>query len=281
MTDPHREADRTSPETNTQAANPPQQLESPGGGGSQPQASTLAMTVAGLVGGVLAWLLILQFYGIVQRGAVAGLEAGPPGGEVGARVIAATRVAEIRNLALAIGLFGMAVGGTLGIVEGFAQRWAHDGAKLGVEFGSVAGILLGAALGALGGYSSAGVGEWLDQTSVSLTYNTILVHGTAWGIAGIGIGLATGIACKNVKAALLGALLCAVAGILGAVIYSPVAALVFPAFDSDLSVPDGSLNRLAWVLLPAALMGLLSGVAVRSGSTSGPASPSSPPQPVA
>ena len=237
-------------ETSPQSAAPAADLHASDGlTGPRAASGPLPFIGAGLLGAALAWLLIDQFYGSIPRADVPELAAGPPGGAVGERLAVLNFAAFRWNVALAAGLFGAAVGGLFGAAAGL-QRTARAAGG-----GAILGVLLGALCGAVGGYIGTEIGGW--TASLSLSYQTILTHVTMWGAAGAGIGLAAGLARRAPGSLLVSAIGCIAAGLLGAVLYSPLAALAFPGDDSDLAVPDGTLNRFVWVLLPAVLMAVI------------------------
>lgn len=171
-----------------------------------------------------------------------------------------------RNSALALGIIGALLGGLLGSATGL-ERKAGRGAIVGLSAGVIAGGLCGALAGHVGvwvlnfleGYQvqveQPGdlAGAWLRKM-----YSTVAVHAGEWAIVAIGVGLAAGLAAESGKRPIGRTIAFSVgAGLLASALYTPLAAWLFPGLESELPFPEGTWNRLLFVMLPSVAMALM------------------------
>lgn len=231
----------------------------------------LMLPVSGLTGGVAAWALMGLFSGYFdvedgsdQLGAQGGGAPAPVAEEV-LEELAQQRTASYRNTALAIGLFGFAVGGLLGAGTGAARRSVRTAVLC-----TAGGLLLGGLFGAVGGYASIWVMEQLALTRLPTRFQNLGSQATAWLTVAVGIGLGLSLPggrWRRVAASTGGSVVAATAACAA---YVVLAAILFPLENSDLPVPEGNLNRLLWATMTAGLIGV---ALARTGATTG--SPSS------
>jgi hypothetical protein len=147
--------------------------------------------------------------------------------------------------------FGCAVGGMLGFAEGAARRSVAR-AALGLFGGALAGAIFAAA----GGYAEASVAMGLEKSGLDRTYRAILGHAIAWSFCAVGLSIAVGVAARSPKFAARVLAPAILAGVLAELIYSPVAAMLFQLYKSDLPIPEGTSNKLLFACLAGGLMAL-------------------------
>lgn len=223
-------------------------------------AGPIVLLIAGLVGAGIAWPLVMhfdQFFLISEE-----LRAlNPPySDEAAARIDEEERSVGYLNAMLTFGLFGLATAGTFGLTEGLMRR----SAKI-----TVVGILGGGIVGALAGVA-AGVAAQFVRLQLAMRplddgYKALAIHAIAWIVVGAGLGIAVGMLAGRRAVLFRTGAAGAVAGLVAAVLYSPLAAVLFPLQNSELLLPAGSLNRLLWVSLAGALIGLAVGRAGKRG----------------
>lgn len=173
-----------------------------------------------------------------------------PNAEQAQRIVAATRVAEYKNSAWVVGLLGALIGAVLGLVSAVPTRSAVK-AALGLLCGTLSGALLGAVGGALGiALGEQLTGGWPVEGIVPAA----VMHSVFWALAGCGIGLGVGLPTRSGAFIGRAALAGFGAGLVGGLLYVPLASVLFPVVNSELPFPNGQWNRLFWVALPTLLV---------------------------
>jgi hypothetical protein len=150
-----------------------------------------------------------------------------------------------RTAALAFGVLGVCLGGSLGIAGGLARRSAPAAA---------AGGLLGAVLGGL-----IGAGSTMGLIPFSLQMRSLhpktdliigmLVHGTIWGALGIAAGLAVAVGLGEPRLAVRAAASGFVGAVLGAIAFDLIGAFAFPLANTDSAISRTWATRLIARLL--------------------------------
>ncbi|OJW17827.1 MAG: hypothetical protein BGO49_30475 [Planctomycetales bacterium 71-10] len=199
-----------------------------------------AMAGGGLAG-LAAWLLgeyALDWFSPELISASAGGRMGGPD----APTPDTTRMAAVKNAALAFGLLGSLLGGLLGVAGGMIRPSLRAGLAAG---------LVGAALGMAAG-ASASLG-------VLPVYNRILNRpgaadaevlwaitalGTVWGAAGAAGGVAFGLGMGGWRRAAAGLVGGALGGLLGAVAFEMVGAIAFPLAATTQPISESQESRL-------------------------------------
>jgi hypothetical protein len=229
-----------------------------------PQASgrpMIRLLVAAAFSTLLASVLV-EYFGSpfrIPESVIAGIGVAPTP-EQSARVGAAQRVRAGRNSSVTFALIGAALGLSFGSALGIGRRSLRAFAA-----NSVGGLLCGAASGAIAGAIAAIVVPVLFP-SLEAEHKTILAEASSWAITGIGVGLGVSLALHCRRALANGALGGFAGGLIGGVLYFPVVALLIPAVDTDLLIPDLFVAKLVWIALPAIGMALGMGRApVRNG----------------
>jgi hypothetical protein len=218
----------------------------------------LVLLATGLLGGVLAWQLMQPFdtYFRIPRLPEEMRNVNPSySPEVKARMRQNERHALLRNTALGIGLFGLCVGALLGLAEGIARKSAGVG-MLGLLMGGIVGLAFGVGGGLAGAFTRFAL---QDGTELNKTFQTIATHAVIWGVVGTGMGLAATVVAREPRRMRRAACASVAAGLIAAFLYSPLAAIWFPAFRSELPIPEGYWNRLFFAALASGLMGLAIG----------------------
>lgn len=173
--------------------------------------------------------------------------------------------ADFKNVLPSMGIVGALVAGAIGLALG-----RHNNGRTGMIAGTVTGILAGGLLGSGGGALALIVREALkgweligndgQPDMLKTQLHTMAIHAPTW----IAIALAAAIAVAASTSARARAFTQAAgAGIGGwlvaGLLYPMVASFAFPGNDPDLVIPSGDMNRVLWVGLSAAFIGLMMG----------------------
>lgn len=238
----------------------PEQLETgPSGSGTWARAWLLAML--GAAAGLGSWLLIQQLsprFGSIPPELFAKAPLAQYDPELMAEITAAGFRAHCRVVALSFGIVGAVVACSLRWGQALLARAPGRGAALGV-----AGLAVGGTAGAVGGLAAAFAGEWLNGVLPLQhgSYRTMLMHVAAWSITAVGIGIIIATASTRNRARLVLATIGT--AVLAALLYVPLATLLFPMENSDLLMPAGTFSRAIFFLLPSTLMGLCAASALK------------------
>lgn len=189
-----------------------------------------------------------------------------PSPEKLAELNAAQRIADRKNSMLRIGLFGAIVGSLLGGAAGIARRRTSS-----IGLGAAAGLTLGGLFGFLGGLAANTLAQRLTSVIADEMQRMMVVHLTGWAVAGIGIGLAVGLAFRGHGVLVRAVVASLAAGLIGGLIFAPLAAILLPNADSDLPYPKGLDARALWIALPTILIGIAIARATKERRKPGPA----------
>lgn len=162
----------------------------------------LQMMIAGLIGGLLAWLINEPWTH----------DAGPDQARVAAEIYRSSAI----FFAIVGAMIGMALGAVEGLLTGAYAKMARD-AALGLAIGAVGGALAGFS-GQLVYALITGAGA---STSVQIVGRTV-----GWALAGLAIGLAQGARYLNFNRILNGLIGGAVGGFVGGFLFDPIGAIV-------------------------------------------------------
>jgi len=184
-----------------------------------------------------------------------------PGGDTQKIIVAASIAVFYRNSALWLATTGIIVGGLFGFVGG------HGNNKSRIVR-TVCAVIAGAAFGAAAGIHAVYYGEkcleLLKTGPLSVPESMVMqLHGTTWLIFGLGIGLGSALGSSQRRSAInkiaQGMLLGGIAAAVGGVLYPFVAGIAIPLIDPSIPIPLESNNRLLWMSLPCAILGLALG----------------------
>ncbi|MDP1795965.1 MAG: hypothetical protein Q8K78_00715 [Planctomycetaceae bacterium] len=118
----------------------------------------------------------------------------------------------------------------------------------------MAGIVLGAVAAALGGYLEAGLLIKIEKITLDPMLRAMLGHAVAWMVVGAGVAIAATLSVPAWLAKKVAIGRAMVGAIGAAVLYSPLAAILFQLERSDLPIPEGSLNKLLFLGLAGLLI---------------------------
>lgn len=132
-----------------------------------------------------------------------------------------------------------------------------------------AGIVLGAVCAALGGYLESGLLIKIEKLTLDPMIRTMLGHAVAWLVLGVGVAIAATLSVSNWNAKLTAVGRCSGGALTAAVLYTPLAAILFQLQRSDLTIPEGTGNKLLFLGLAAvSMLGMLGSLLAQSTAAS-------------
>ncbi len=132
-----------------------------------------------------------------------------------------------------------------------------------------AGIVLGAVCAALGGYLESGLLIKIEKLTLDPMIRTMLGHAVAWLVLGVGVAIAATLSVSGWSAKLAAVGRCSGGALAAAVLYTPLAAILFQLQRSDLTIPEGAGNKLLFIGLAAvSMLGMLGSLAAQSTAAS-------------
>ena len=154
-----------------------------------------------------------------------------------------------QTTAACLAVFGASVGAILGFTLSFMTQ-----PILATLRSTVWGGLIGGFAAAVGAMLEAGLLIKIETLALDVTLKTILGHAVAWSVLAAGLSLLFIHFRRDPRGymTMLGRGI--VAGTVAALLYSPLAAIVFQLERSDMSIPEGSLNKLMFLSLSALLI---------------------------
>lgn len=230
--------------------------------------SLIGLTAAALLMGVLSWYLLVRLDNFFPPQ--------PIGTEMENRIradahdeIAWAWERKLRwdnywhNACLSIGAMGVCLGVALGAVSGYAGG--------GVVRGLVLGLILGAAGGVLAGLVSSKVAIETDSNGALDSNNrvydpilrSVMIHSGGFAALGLLSGLLVALAARRPRSLPMLLISGVTAGVLASVFYELVGATAFNMYRTDLPIPEGNLNKLAFVQM----LGLVMSVALWRAAT--------------
>ena len=205
---------------------------------------------AGLVSGLLMHVVGEPFG--VPAELSAGIGAGGPSPDRLPALNAAQAAAEQRNAALALATAGKILGLSLAVAVAVLRK-SLRGAVLGALAGVVFGGLFGAAAGYVGLVTNS---RLLEAGSLDRSHVSIAVHAVAWSIVALGVGAACTVAAGSARSALRYLPATFAAGLLAGLLYFPLVAVLIPAEDTNIVIPESLVAQMLWTTVPGVLMGL-------------------------
>lgn len=225
----------------------------PGAGVSRATAFLLLVAAglaAGAAGGLLSHAVGAPFE--VPAELTEGIGMGGPPPDRAPVIAAAQAAAEQQNAALAAAAAGAILAIGLAVTIGLLRK-SLRGAVLGGLAGVVLGILFGAAAGYAGLLTN---GALLEAGSLDRSHVSIAVHAVVWSIVALGVGAACAAAAGSARSAGIYIPASFAAGLLAGLLYFPLVAVLVPAEDTNIVIPEGLAARILWTTLPGLLMGL-------------------------
>ena len=229
-----------------------------------PRHSSIGRAIGFAVAGLVA-AAILSFV-MRQVGVVYELPAehytfkdGPfPNAEEQRQIGIGLQVVKSKHATLWLGIAGAIAGGLFGLALGMNRR-SRTSTIAGTLGGLVFGGAFGAGAGTLAVYIELQLQKSLGRAELNVPeHKIILMHAVAWLVLGLGVGLGSGMGSK-LRHCLGSMLIAGIAGALGGALYPIVASFAAPMADPSFALPSGDVNRLVWLGLPFALIGLAIG----------------------
>lgn len=219
----------------------------------------LALVLAGMLVGIVGWNLVEKYYSYGHiPDAIVEQYAADRNPENRQLMDKAWYWSGVRNGGLLVGGFGMLLATSFILIEVMARRTRH-----GVIIALAVGVGLALLLGMASGATAQAVYRLLKDRHNDPMYKTILVHMTAWLPIALACGIGIGVLARDYAVTLRTSAGAMGGALLAAMLYSPLAGIMYPNENSELLVPFGTGNRLLWMVLTGCLIGLFSGVAGR------------------
>lgn len=224
------------------------------------------------LGSFLGWYagrVLERYYHWSARVEVVAPRGAAPADGVGFTLFLETREdADGRNTALAMGIFGTA----LGLVSGLGGGWTRRSVRRMVLAG-VTGLVLGALAGAISSWYLVPVFYWLMAQGPNPLI-PVMTHSGVYSAIGGAAGLAFGVGHHGIKGSVPGLVAGTLGALLGSLFYEVFHTLAFPMEWDHSPLPGKGLSRL---LAHCCVAGLsIPCVALALTKVSGAESPSRP-----
>lgn len=158
----------------------------------------------------------------------------------------------MRNTSLAFALLAATAMPLLGLAAGFAIGSVKDAVR-----GFVAGIVVGSLFGGSAGAISILVNSHLNATTHWKANNILMVsHISAWVVFSMGLAVTIVAATQQWHNLWKTFPVAAIAGLVSALIYNPLAMLLSPLEQLDVIVPEGGYTRGLFAILGVGIISL-------------------------
>ncbi|WP_397569775.1 hypothetical protein [Schlesneria sp. T3-172] len=151
-----------------------------------------------------------------------------------------------KTTASCLGVFGAATGAFFGLLLAFPHSSPTTMLRT-----TLSGSLLGGTFAAAGGVLEAALLMNLETLGLDPSLKTIIGHAVGWSGMAAGLSLLLTSVRTDSIGYLQRLISGAVGGALAALIYSPLSAVLFQLERSDMSIPEGTLNRLMFLTIAA------------------------------
>ncbi len=228
-------------------------------------AGTGRMLAAGLLVGLVAWLLLDQAFPFYDAATTSVTAAGEAAGQEDSdQMMREAHLLKRKNSSVAGAILAALAGLFFSVVEA-RQRPGRRGTLAAI----VVAVLLAAVFGALAGFAAQEFHRaWLLDTRLEPMQRTMATQGIFWMLVAAGVGLGLGLFTGRFGL-LVGTVLQAVMSMAAfAPAYVMLAGFLFPIDDADRLVPASSGNLALWCLAAMGLLGLFLGLARRRRRTS-------------
>lgn len=242
---------------------------SAGSGAANGRTHWLVVAALGLVGGLLAGLLLDQtynFFPIIEPKEVKNVQILTT--EQRALVDKAHLVADNKNIPLSIGVMGAAVAGAVGL--GLALLRPAPGRP--TVAGLMAGLLAGGGLGALGGLAAVQVrqaligwntlNEFGAPDPLRTQLHAMAIHLPSWIAIALAVGLVAAVVNRSAAKGCRATLMAVIAVALASVLFPTLSSLISSVENPDAILPMGTSNHLFWGALNGGLIGVIVGNAM-------------------
>lgn len=150
---------------------------------------------------------------------------------------------QVKQSALAVGVFGLCLGGFLAFAESIGRRNLKTMAIATLGTG-----VLGAAFGAAGGVAARyALTPLFFRSGQHPMVVTMIVHMICWSCLAVGIGLSYRWGCGGTKEAFRNAIACVLGGIVAALLFTPICSYWMPINSTVPLVPEESYPRMLWI----------------------------------
>lgn len=203
---------------------------------------------AGLAASGLVWIVIDRAYPFWSdhTGEVTG---GPPN----VALMALVPQIHYQNIVAICALIGGILGLGMALAEGAARRCLRF-----VLLGALSSVVLGSGAGAVAGCAAQKV-EKLPLGDLIDLAQSMAAQAVLWTIVGLGAGLGVVLPTRRLRLMLIGPIAGAAGGFVSTLLYGPLVAIAFSMSDTDALVPEDSICRLVWLVVPALIIGLVLG----------------------
>lgn len=220
----------------------------------RPSRAWLLLVIAGLAGGGLSWCLLERYEHPfaapeeLEKLSAKRMAMIPMTDAENARIAELEADQERKNSAAAIAAIGLPLAALVGLAAGLLGR-----SGVASVTGLVGGAVAGAVLGAAGGWIAAFVYEQLKiELGVNRGYAAAGSHAATWAFVALAVALAAWPGVRKSGMSLAATAGSAVVGaLIAAALYPVIAGLAFAMSNSDLIIPAGRWNRLAWIEVAA------------------------------
>ena len=209
--------------------------------------------VLALVAGAIAWLLVQRYHPVFRVAKeYENFGVGAPQEKLDALRVAQDKV-DLHNALLEFGVLGVLVGAVFALGEAVARRSVRA---------AIVALVAAVLLGGLGGLAAGAVGNTAHRpfgkrgVPAELS-DTVKVQVFTLATLGMGVGLAIGVSTLSLRTAVVSALAGLLVGVLAGFLYPVVLFSFWPTTPSDSLIPAGRADRLLWIGLFVALLGLL------------------------
>lgn len=152
---------------------------------------------------------------------------------------------QVKQSALAIGIFGALLGGTLAFADSAFRRGVPE--TLTAIFGAAA---IGSIFGAVGGVTARfSLNPLYFTTGYHPIVVTIMVHVVCWSILALGIGLSFRWGIGGWRESVRNSAACILGGITAGLVFTPLCSYLLPIHSTVPLVPEESMPRLLWMAL--------------------------------
>jgi hypothetical protein len=220
-------------------------------------AGPLRTGIAGLTMGLIAWQLIHWTYPYFEVPEAQAANPSSPTEEE----LTQMGLAHFETIRKDATVTGLILGGLAGLLFALVEGISQGGMLRTLAITGISAVL-GTCMGALGGFFSMTF-QWTYRfdPSLSAMMREIGIQGIFWIAMAAGVGLGVAPYARRVTLVLSALAHTILGAVLFAIVYVPLAGLVFPTDRGEKAVPYSSANVAVWALLAFGIMGLMLGLA--------------------
>lgn len=206
-----------------------------------------------MLAGVLSWAIIQRLDPVFHLPPeIAGKISTQPSAEEIAKLDAAEAVVTRHHAALWLAILG----GLAGLFLAGAESGTRVSIGRAVLSAVIAAVICGA-IGAVSGYSSQLVHHRLhEHRELTPMARTMIMQSYMLLVFGLGLGLAISVPLLKPRLLLHCVIGCMLGGVMAAIVYAPLIGYLLPRVRTERVFPQTSTERLIWISLVTALIGL-------------------------